>query len=42
VSGGFFGIAFSPSLRVILYLGAALVCVVALATGVELIYGRNF
>jgi hypothetical protein len=41
VSGGFFGVAFSPSLRAILYIGAALVCVVMLATGIGLIYGSS-
>ena len=37
VSGGFFGVAFVPSLRALLYLGATLVSGVTLATGIGLI-----
>jgi len=37
VSAGFFGIAFSPRLRVVLYSGALLVVFVTVATGVGLL-----
>ncbi|HVP61344.1 MAG TPA: hypothetical protein VMT11_12330 [Myxococcaceae bacterium] len=37
VSGGFFGVAFMPGFRVVLYTGAALVAVVTLGTGVGLL-----
>jgi hypothetical protein len=37
VSSGFFGVAFAPSLRAILYIGATLVCGLTLATGIGLI-----
>lgn len=37
VSGGFFGLAFLPSLRLLLYTGAALMAMAALATGIGLL-----
>jgi hypothetical protein len=37
VSGGFFGLAHVPQLRAILYLGAALVTLVTLTTGIGLL-----
>jgi len=37
VSGGFFGIAFFPSFRLLLYAGAALVSLVTLTTGIGLV-----
>ena len=37
VSGGFFGIAFLPSFRLLLYTGAALVSLVTLTTGIGLV-----
>lgn len=37
VSGGFFGIAFLPAFRVVLYLGAALVVAATLGAGVGLV-----
>ncbi len=39
VSGGFFGVAFLPALRGLLYLGATLVGGVTLATGIGLVAG---
>ena len=37
VSGGFFGVAFFPSFRLLLYAGAALLSVVTLVTGIGLV-----
>ncbi len=37
VSGGFFGLAFLPSLRLLLYTGAALMALAAVATGIGLL-----
>jgi hypothetical protein len=37
VSGGFFGVAYIPALRTVLYSGAALVCYATLTTGVGLL-----
>jgi hypothetical protein len=37
VSGGFFGIAFFPRFRLLLYTGAALVSLVTLTTGIGLV-----
>ncbi|HEY3587129.1 MAG TPA: hypothetical protein VGK85_08250 [Myxococcaceae bacterium] len=37
VSGGFFGVAFFPSFRLLLYTGAALVSAVTLVTGIGLV-----
>jgi hypothetical protein len=39
VSGGFFGLAYSPAFRALLYGGAALVVYATLATGVGLLRG---
>ncbi len=37
VSGGFFGVAFPPGFKVLLYTGAALVALVTFLTGVGLV-----
>ena len=37
VSGGFFGVAFFPSFRLLLYTGAALASLVTLTTGIGLV-----
>jgi len=37
VSGGFFGVAFSPGFKALLYTGAALVSLVTLVTGIGLL-----
>ena len=41
VSGGFFGLAYSPAFRALLYAGAALVAYATLATGVGLMRGQG-
>jgi hypothetical protein len=37
ISGGFFGVAFVPAFRLLLYLGAAMLAVAVLLTGVGLL-----
>jgi hypothetical protein len=37
VSGGFFGVAFSPGFRLLLYTGAALLWLVTFGTGIGLV-----
>ena len=41
VSGGFFGLAHLPPLRVLLYLGAAVLAATTVTVGVGLIRGRG-
>jgi hypothetical protein len=39
VSGGFFGLAHAPALRILLYLGAALLALALITTGIGLLRG---